>query len=70
MKNLRILKTVIIVCLFLLVDAIFAQKSKPNILVIWGDDIGISNISAYSRGLMGYQTPNIDRIAKEGALSA
>ena len=68
MKNLRILKTVIIVCLFLLVDAIFAQKSKPNILVIWGDDIGISNISAYSRGLMGYQTPNIDRIAKEGAL--
>lgn len=39
---------------------------KPNILVIWGDDIGISNISAYSDGLMGYVTPNIDRIAKEG----
>ena len=39
---------------------------KPNILVIWGDDIGISNISAYSDGLMGYTTPNIDRIAKEG----
>ena len=42
--------------------------SKPNILVIWGDDIGITNISAYSRGMMGYQTPNIDRIANEGAL--
>ena len=41
---------------------------KPNILVIWGDDIGIHNISAYNLGLMGYRTPNIDRIAKEGAL--
>jgi arylsulfatase A-like enzyme len=39
---------------------------KPNILMIWGDDIGISNISAYSDGLMGYSTPNIDRIAREG----
>ena len=39
---------------------------KPNILIIWGDDIGISNISAYSGGLMGYATPNIDRLAKEG----
>ena len=41
---------------------------KPNILVIMGDDIGITNISAYSRGLMGYKTPNIDRIANEGAI--
>jgi arylsulfatase A-like enzyme len=40
--------------------------SKPNILVIWGDDIGISNLSCYSDGLMGYRTPNIDRIAEEG----
>ena len=39
---------------------------KPNILVIWGDDIGLANISTYSNGLMGYETPNIDRIAKEG----
>jgi len=39
---------------------------KPNILVIWGDDIGISNLSCYSDGLMGYHTPNIDRIAEEG----
>ena len=41
---------------------------KPNILVIWGDDVGQSNISAYTRGMMGYHTPNIDRIAKEGIL--
>lgn len=39
---------------------------KPNILVFWGDDIGITNISAYSDGIMGYRTPNIDRIANEG----
>ena len=45
-----------------------AQGQRPNILVIWGDDVGITNISAYSRGLMGYKTPNIDRIAAEGAL--
>lgn len=43
-----------------------AQQKKPNILVIWGDDIGTTNISAYSDGLMGYTTPNIDRIANEG----
>ncbi len=41
---------------------------KPNIVIIWGDDIGQSNVSAYSRGLMGYQTPNIDRIANEGMM--
>jgi len=41
---------------------------KPNILVIWGDDVGQSNISAYTRGMMGYHTPNIDRIANEGML--
>jgi arylsulfatase len=45
--------------------AVQAEK-KPNIVIIWGDDIGQSNISAYSEGLMGYRTPNIDRIAKEG----
>ena len=45
-----------------------AQNKKPNILVIWGDDIGQFNISAYNRGMMGYKTPNIDRIASEGAL--
>jgi len=42
------------------------MAGKPNILVIWGDDIGYWNISAYSKGMMGYTTPNIDRIANEG----
>jgi arylsulfatase A-like enzyme len=46
----------------------FAQDKKPNILVIWGDDVGVHNISAYNHGIMGYKTPNIDRIAKEGAM--
>ena len=41
---------------------------KPNILVIFGDDIGVTNVSAYSHGLVGYRTPNIDRIAKEGLM--
>jgi arylsulfatase len=45
-----------------------AQEQKPNILVIWGDDIGITNISAYTMGLVGYRTPNIDRVAKEGMM--
>jgi arylsulfatase len=45
-----------------------ATSAKPNILVIWGDDVGVHNISAYNHGIMGYQTPNIDRIASEGAL--
>ncbi len=45
-----------------------AQTDKPNILVIWGDDIGQSNISAYTMGLMGYRTPNIDRVANEGMI--
>jgi arylsulfatase len=45
-----------------------AQTQKPNILVIFGDDIGQTNISAYSMGIMGYRTPNIDRIATEGML--
>jgi arylsulfatase len=45
-----------------------ATADKPNIVIIWGDDIGQSNVSAYSMGLMGYQTPNIDRVAKEGMI--
>ncbi len=45
-----------------------APPAKPNILVIMGDDIGLWNISAYNRGMMGYRTPNIDRIAREGAI--
>jgi arylsulfatase A-like enzyme len=45
-----------------------AAAGKPNILIIWGDDIGWWNVSAYNQGMMGFKTPNIDRIAKEGAL--
>jgi arylsulfatase len=44
------------------------MADRPNILIIWGDDIGWFNVSAYNHGIMGYRTPNIDRIAKEGAM--
>lgn len=62
-----------IITLAVIVSAMFisaaaSAKDKPNILVIWGDDIGWSNFSAYHRGMMGGRTPNIDRIANEGAL--
>ena len=43
-----------------------ADADRPNIVVFWGDDIGISNLSCYSDGIMGYRTPNIDRLADEG----
>ncbi|MBW2540300.1 MAG: sulfatase-like hydrolase/transferase, partial [Deltaproteobacteria bacterium] len=73
--NRLILNLVLILALFLLVflpvEGVAAQQNKvtkPNIVIIWGDDIGQSNISAYSMGLMGYQTPNIDRVAKEGMI--
>jgi arylsulfatase len=59
-----------LVCAVTVPTAAVAQAStkKPNIVIIWGDDIGQSNISAYSKGLMGYQTPNIDRLAREGVM--
>ena len=57
-----------VICMLLVPAPASAQTDKPNILVIWGDDIGQSNISAYTFGLMGYRTPNIDRIAKEGMM--
>jgi arylsulfatase len=41
---------------------------KPNIVIIWGDDIGTANLSIFTKGMMGYRTPNIDRIAEEGML--
>ena len=57
------------IALVAMAGSAFAQDAKkPNILVIWGDDIGQSNISAYTMGLMGYRTPNIDRIAEEGMI--
>jgi len=60
--------TLLLCGLCLTVGTAYAKDKKPNILVIWGDDIGHDNISAYSRGMMGGKTPNIDRIANEGAL--
>jgi len=56
------------VCAMLVTGHANAQADKPNILVIWGDDIGYWNVSAYNQGMMGYKTPNIDRIAQEGML--
>jgi arylsulfatase len=60
--------TVIVIVAAVAFASSSAAQDKPNILVIWGDDVGQSNISAYTRGLVGYKTPNIDRIAKEGIL--
>ncbi|MBE9485157.1 MAG: arylsulfatase [Bacteroidetes bacterium] len=69
-KRTRKLVTLLLVSIFLSLQLTNAnaQTEKPNILVIWGDDIGQSNISAYTMGLVGYQTPNIDRIADEGMI--
>ncbi len=67
--NRIITKALALVGLALLSALSQAQaQQKPNILIIWGDDIGYWNVSAYNQGMMGYKTPNIDRIAKEGAL--
>ena len=57
----------IVLGVFILAGLVYAAE-KPNILIIWGDDIGQFNVSANNQGMMGYKTPNIDRIAKEGAL--
>ncbi len=67
MKFIKILSAGMLILGMLLGNNTYAAK-KPNILIIWGDDIGQTNISAYSRGMMGYHTPNIDRIAKEGMM--
>jgi arylsulfatase len=68
--NKKLRKTVVasVVTAALGVSAQSHAAGPPNIIVIWGDDIGQSNISAYSKGLMGYRTPNIDRLANEGML--
>ena len=64
---MRKLRTMAAVLLLIATAPAFAQD-KPNILIIWGDDIGWFNVSAYNHGLMGYRTPNIDRIAREGIM--
>ncbi len=66
MRKMKGLNMLAMLPLFLLGLTAHASDTKPNILVVWGDDIGMWNVSAYSRGMMGYQTPNIDRIANEG----
>lgn len=74
MKTIRkrpgrvLLREIVGAALLLLCTLPASAASKPNILIIWGDDIGITNISHYSRGMMGVPTPNINRIAKEGLL--
>ncbi len=67
------MRVIVLLAAFLAVGVVVpvdatAQATKPNIVIIWGDDIGQSNVSAYSHGVMGYKTPNIDRIAREGMM--
>lgn len=66
MRNTKRILLILTTGLWMSLSVSTHAADKPNILVIWGDDIGISNVSAYSDGLMGYRTPNIDRIASEG----
>ncbi|MBP6725430.1 MAG: arylsulfatase [Halioglobus sp.] len=68
MTRNTLLQTLLCALITLSAAAAQAKTEKPNILVIWGDDVGWSNLSAYHRGMLGGSTPNIDRIAKEGAL--
>jgi len=74
MKRIGAFRRSVAVCSLVLLGFVLATaapalaQDKPNIVVIWGDDIGQSNISAYTHGLMGYQTPNIDRMAAEGMM--
>lgn len=65
-RNISTVTTWVIALLCCLTSSVNAQQAKPNVLVIWGDDIGTWNISHNNRGMMGYKTPNIDRIAREG----
>ncbi len=61
-----LIKSCLVLLLAIATSSATAATDKPNILVVWGDDIGQSNISAYTHGMVGYKTPNIDRIANEG----
>ncbi len=65
---MKIIKGMAVLLALVFTGAVQAQTAKPNFLFIWGDDIGPFNISAYNRGMMGYKTPNIDRIANDGIL--
>jgi hypothetical protein len=67
-KDLRLINHLLGAVIVLTLSTSALAADKPNILFIMGDDIGVSNISAYSHGMMGYQTPNIDSLAKDGAM--
>ena len=67
-KSGRGMRSTLLIAMLGIAGTAAAQAKKPNILVIFGDDIGLTNVSAYSHGVMGIQTPNIDRIAKEGMM--
>jgi len=62
------MKRLLVLFALLAMSVTASAQDKPNILVIWGDDVGQSNISAYTMGMMGYRTPNIDRVANEGMI--
>ena len=66
MRNIRLFLGIPALASMLLFSLSVPAADKPNILVVWGDDVGQSNISAYTHGMVGYKTPNIDRIANEG----
>ena len=68
MRKIALLIMILAVPMLMMAQKKNKKADKPNILVIWGDDIGQSNISAYTFGLVGYKTPNIDRLAKEGMM--
>ena len=65
---MKTVRSAVLLAVLAFAVGIAEAQDKPNILVIWGDDVGVHNISAYNHGIMGYKTPNIDRIAKEGAM--
>jgi hypothetical protein len=67
-KHIKTYFTALILALSMIGGLLQAAEQRPNILVIGGDDVGYDNVSVYNLGMMGYQTPNIDQIAKEGAL--
>lgn len=66
--RLRAIRAIAVLAAVGFASPVMAASTKPNIVIIWGDDIGQSNISAYSKGVMGYRTPNIDRVAAEGMI--
>jgi len=68
MKRNLLIQWAATLCAAFVTVATQAADQKPNIVVIWGDDIGLTDVSAYSQGLLGFKTPNIDRIAREGIL--